>query len=228
MLTARLVVLALVAFAAMSATPFTPIYTNPDGEPALIPTLNDIYGASGYTRVSDSADQIWAGQASISAIAISSYAGATQRFGFCVICDGSDDTFFDPSVTADGVFSQPLTINGHTWTTVTSPLLRFFNDPTGHYAVGRVYSDAALNPTGGDHMVTYSIDGLADTYAFGFEDWLFTSNPASDRDYNDLVVQVTFNRPEVLATPEPATAALLGVGLILAIRLGRAKRDSGR
>jgi hypothetical protein len=111
MLTARLVLLAFFVSAAAFATPFTPIYTNPDGEPALIPTLNDIYGVGGYTRVSDSADQFWAGQASISAIAISSYAGATQRFGYCVICDGSDDTFFDPSVAADGVFLQPLTVN---------------------------------------------------------------------------------------------------------------------
>jgi hypothetical protein len=226
MLTARLVLFALTAFAVVSATPFTPLFINPDGEPALIPTLNDMYGAGGYTRVSDSADEIWAGQASISAIAISSYAGATQRFGFCVICNGADDLFFDPSVTADGVFSQPLAVNSQVWTTVNAPLLRFFNDPTEHYAVGRVYSDSSLNPTGGDHMVTYSITGSPDTFVFGFEDWLFTSNPASDRDYNDLVVQVTFNRTEVLSTPEPATLTLLGVGLLLAVRFGRARRSS--
>jgi hypothetical protein len=104
--------------------------------------------------------------------------------------------------------------------------LRFFNVPTEHYAVGRVYSDSSLNPTGGDHMVSFAVNGLPDTYVFGFEDWLFTSDPASDRDYNDVVVQVTFNRTEILSTPEPATAALLGVGLLLAVRLGHKRRPS--
>jgi hypothetical protein len=55
---------------------FTPLYTNPDGEPSLRTTLDLIYGAGNYTRISDDFDQFWAGEAPLSAIAISSYAGA--------------------------------------------------------------------------------------------------------------------------------------------------------
>lgn len=227
MLTTRVLLLTALLSIGAFAVPFTPLYVNPDGEPSLISTLNDVYGPGGYTRISDDLDQIWAGNASISATVISSYAGATQRFGFCIVCNGSDDTFFDPSVTANGVFSQPLTVNGQASTPISDPLFRFFNDPTQHYAVGRVYSAPALNPLGGDHMATFSVDGSPNTFVLGFEDWLFTSDPASDRDYNDLVVQVSFVRPEVLATPEPASALLLGGGLLLAVHLGR-KRQRGR
>lgn len=229
--TTRAIVLAFITSAMASAVPFTPLYVNPDGEPSLIATLTDVYGSGGYTRVSDDLDQLWAGNAAISAIAISSYAGATQRFGFCIVCNGSDDTFFDPSVAADGVFSQPLTVNGQASTPIHDPFFRFFNDPTQHFAVGRVYSSPSLNPLGGDHMVTFSVNGSPDTFVLGFEDWLFTSNPGSDRDYNDLVVEVSFVRPAgsvtpVLATPEPGSMLLLGSSLLLAAHLGRRRRQS--
>ncbi len=208
-----------------SAGSFTPLLPNP-GEPSLLSTLDLIYGAGNYTRVSDDLDQLWAGQATLSAVAISSYAGAIQRLGVCVLCNGFDDIVFDQQITADGIFSQTLTVNGSPTLVINDPLFRFFNDPTEHFAVGRAYSDPSLNPAGGDHMVTFAVNGSPDTFVLAFEDWLFTMDPASDRDYNDFVVQVTFVRPDIQETPEPATALLLGAGLLLAVRLSRARARS--
>lgn len=219
-------ILFLLAASTATATPFTPLFANPGGEPTLLTTLDAIYGSGGYTRISDSLDQYWSGPTVMSAVALSSYAGAEQQFGVCVVCDGSDDQAFSPSITADGIFSQPLTINGQSSLLISDPLFRFFNNPSGHAAVGRVFSDPALNPLGADHLVSFSVNGRPDTFVLGFEDWLFTSDPASDRDYNDLVVEVTFRTSNVLATPEPATALLLGCGLLLAARLKPKKRSN--
>ncbi len=219
------IVFFLLVASAATASSFTPLYVNPDGEPALTASLDAIYGPGGYSRLSDDLDTIWEGGALLSAVAISSHAGATQRFGVCVSCDGSDDIFFSPSLTADGIFSQILTANGQPSLLISAPFFRFFNEPSGHPAVGRVFSDPALNPLGADHMVSFAVHGRSRTFALGFEDWLFTSDPASDRDYNDLVVEVSFLTPGVLATPEPATALLVGCGLLLAVRLRPKRRN---
>ncbi|MBI1358627.1 MAG: DUF4114 domain-containing protein [Acidobacteria bacterium] len=219
-----LLTLLLLAASALPADSFTPIFGSP--EPAVATTLDTVYGAGGYTRVSDDLDQFWQGDAILSVVAISSYAGATQAFGLCQICDGSDDTLFAPSITADGISMQPLTAFAQSTLSLGPGLFRFFNDPSGVAQVGRVYSDPTLNPLQGDHMVTFSINGQPNVYALAFEDWLFTSDPESDRDYNDLVVQVSFLRNDIQTTPEPASALLLGGGLLLIARLARRRQAS--
>lgn len=224
----RLLTVLAIASAVATAGPLTPIYSSAGAEPALLSTLDAVYGPGSYSRVDDASDAVWTGPGTVSAIAISSHAGATQRFGICVVCDGSDDILFDPPIVADGVFSQLLTADGHPSVLMDTPLFRFFNDPTQHDSVGRVHSDPALNPLHGDHMVTFALDGSPGVYVLGFEDWLFTSNPASDRDYNDLVVQVSIMRPDIVATPEPGTVTLLGCGLLLAVRICRRRGLAGK
>ena len=73
-----LAIFLLAATIAPAAT-FTPLFVS--GEPALAVTLDAVYGVDGYTRVSDDLDQLWAGNAVLSVIAISSYADATQTLG---------------------------------------------------------------------------------------------------------------------------------------------------
>ena len=218
-----LAIFLLAATIAPAAT-FTPLFVS--GEPALAVTLDAVYGVDGYTRVSDDLDQLWAGNAVLSVIAISSYADATQTLGLCLICDGSDDILFSPTITADGIFTQPLTAFSQASLTLNDGLFQFFADPSGFDEVGRVYSNPLLNPLQADHMVTFAINGRPGVYALGFEDWLFTSDPASDRDYNDLVVEVSFVYNDIQQTPEPASVLMLGVGLLLAARIARRRRGA--
>lgn len=83
------------------------------------------------------------------------------------------------------------------------------------------YSDETLNPNGSDQFSafrgngtdTMTIPGFAptlfgrDAYLLAWEDLLI---PDGDRDYNDLVVLVESVSP----VPEPASLALLGMGLL--------------
>jgi hypothetical protein len=93
-------------------------------------------------------------------------------------------------------------------TSVTIPAMPDFrfglNSPDGSGIFWN--SNAAENPFGEDHMVTFALTGGA--YAGGrvlaWEDKPFA---VSDTDYNDLVVQIS------PAVPEPGTLALLGLGL---------------
>ncbi|HOE67192.1 MAG TPA: DUF4114 domain-containing protein [Candidatus Hydrogenedentes bacterium] len=71
------------------------------------------------------------------------------------------------------------------------------------------YSESWRNSASEDHMVLYDLSLLVgpaydNMFLMAWEDIKFTSS--SDRDYNDLVVQLC-------VVPEPATVLLLGVGL---------------
>ena len=73
-----------------------------------------------------------------------------------------------------------------------------------------VTTDPGDNPSGNDHVVTYtySINDVqqADTYLLFFED-LPEGNTYADFDYNDLVVQITGSN-----VPEPSSLALIALG----------------
>lgn len=209
--------------AALPAATITDIQSNPS-EPDLSVILDTIYGGGNYYRIDDDSDQVWQpGQITVRALA--TFAGAWETLGYCTLCDGSDDVLFDQSLSVDGVFSTPLTVSGASNLFIASQFTWF------DYAqflpfVGQVYSDPTLNPDGADHMVTYGLFGQPNTYVLAFEDWLFTADPHSDRDYQDFVFEATFTATPPNQVPEPG-AALTLLGGLAALFVARRKRAPG-
>ena len=216
-LPATVLVVALMAPAAQAA--FTPIAPAPSGELNLLGSggvLDTLYGLGNLQRISDSftGDQLWdltSGGGSVTALA--KFAGFTQEFG--IIPGSSGGTFmslFTASADIDPLGgpgpSTPLP------TTLTERF-RFALDPSGAPLWSSRQSD---NSDGGlDHMVAWKILGTGN-FVLAWEDLA----GLGDKDYNDLVVQVSGAAP---ATPEPGTLLLIGSGLV---GMGAAARRRNR
>ncbi len=141
-------------------------------------------------------DQIWTdGIAQVTAQA--KYAAHTQSFGWN---DGGLGTDYFELLTHDDVTLGtvvPITITGDfLWGT----------KPNGD----KWWSKNSLNTDAMDHLVTYKIEGLQTNWTVWLLFWedLGGSQPSSDRDFNDFVI-------EVRSVPEPATMLLLGLGAVL-------------
>ncbi len=141
------------------------------------------------------ADQIWK-NGDVSATAIAKFAGNSQQFGFdrgsgfeLLFSIGGND------MAATGSNSVDLSSNTWRW-------VRRSSDDSNTFK-----SENSANADGLDHMVTYRLTGVDPTktvWLLCFED-LPGGTPGSDRDFNDMVV-------EVRAIPEPVTCTLLAVG----------------
>lgn len=176
-----------------------------DDDLPVFGVLDPVHGQRG-----DTADRLW-GDAWIAATATARYASYTQQFGYDV-GDGYEPLFDVEGYGTEVTGSGTADLTGQTWTWV-----RRDTDGSNPW-----YSDDARNSDELDHMVTYRIDGLdtAETVWLVFwEDLPGAYGPpcASDRDFNDLVV-------EIRAIPEPATLALLTAGTLTLLRRRRPKR----
>ena len=96
-------------------------------------------------------------------------------------------------------------------------------DGSDFNAAPHLISLASENPGGVDHMVTYRITGT------GFTTWLLCWEDLTDRDFNDLVVEVRALSSETPGdlVPEPLTMAsaffaIGGLGAYIRRRTGRA------
>ena len=69
-----------------------------------------------------------------------------------------------------------------------------------------------LNEASQDHMVTFSISTLQDTYVIAWD------NGNGDQDYQDMIFEVS----NVGNVPEPTTICLLGIGTLALLRKRRA------
>lgn len=203
---------------------FTTIMSNPDMEPDLIASLDLVYGPGGYTRVSDNTDRLWnILNNGFSATAVSSFAYGVINFGLCMICDGSDDITFTPPVSTDGAplnlaLAPSAVISDGVYNLFTDSLI---TDPNFPNQTGRVFSNPILNSGNLDHMVTFAVVGMPNTYVIAFEDVLSTASIVQDRDFNDIAIQVTSLAP----VPEPGTFSLLGGSLLLGLGLARRRRS---
>ena len=211
--TAGLAALILAAAASAAAADVTPISTSSwDGAGKDIYTILDtLYGAGSYTRISDSDDRFWIDTGAVGGTAIlrSTFAGHDNRLGY-LPDGGSAQTILTAS--ADGYTPDPVGPNG--------PGFAFSFAPSGDFTLldkdlstGKLWSsNSALNSDGLDHMVTFLITSgaAAGRYVIGFEDLAGPTGPGSDRDFNDLVVELDGVKP----VPEPGTLVLLGTGLL--------------
>jgi hypothetical protein len=178
-------------------------------------------------------------QATLSAGFIARYAGQTQEFGFYEPADGTIPTAGERTtlLTIDGYRNQTLTdgrlveaiIGGADLAqsaSVGPGTLGFFDNSP---ADGETYwySEDAINSDGADHMLALMLNQTFDeqtnlftsVFLLAFEDLPVGQrggNLPGDGDYNDLVVEVTFvgQTPFDPPVPEPASMALLGMGLI--------------
>jgi uncharacterized protein DUF4114/PEP-CTERM motif-containing protein len=71
------------------------------------------------------------------------------------------------------------------------------------------YSQESRNAGGADQMVAFASGAGAGSYVLGWEDLVYG---AGDKDFNDMVLTVDSVR--AVSVPEPATLALLGMGLV--------------
>lgn len=165
-------------------------------------------GANGLTAD----DSQWVGNvASVTAVAkVASY---NQRFGFKV-ASGPDATLLananSPGATA-GAFNTGL--ESFQW---------WRSGNTTDFTSNKWYSDPATNG-GNDHMVTFAVSQNGHALA-GTATWLLCwedlSNFATaDRDYQDLVVQVTAG--QVVPTPAAAWMGGLTLGTLMLVRMAR-------
>lgn len=179
--------------------------------------LDQLYGWANVARLDDgpyptSHDQVFPWATGGNAYAQARYAGATNTFGYFIGASGGG---FNPLFTVPG--GQGILVSGPSVAIPATATLRFGLDSTTGFLWSSRESE---NPDGMmDHMVTFAITGGASAgdFVVCFED---KPSAISDKDYNDLVVQIHAVNP----IPEPATVTLLGMGLFSAGLVGGLRR----
>jgi hypothetical protein len=218
---ALVLIVGLVLGISNTASAATDISYPDNGEPWLdvdgaggISILETLYGANNWTRVDDAYDQTWIFTGSTgTAMAEAKFANFSQ----CLYVGTSYTDIHEvlslgaygngyKNGSPSGTFS-PDDLNG-------SLIFRFLDDPIGTpYDPPRFSSVPSENlafpaehNVGRDRMVTWRINSgpSAGNYVMGWED-------GNDWDHNDMVYEFSGVRP---VTPEPASMALLSLGLV--------------
>jgi hypothetical protein len=172
--------------------------------------------ASGITvtRLEDdsAADAAWSGK-SISAQAVASFAGKHKTAAyFAATSGGRSDKLFDVS-------GRQLAVTGTGTSAASVDGELVFSKGRGRRA--KVFSSAAAsNADGMDHLVTYEVKGTGQPASVYLLCWEDKFAKRSDRDYNDLVVEVQaaelasrapFNQPLLIPLPPPVWTGLTGL-----------------
>ncbi len=191
----------------------TPVEAPPSGEASHAEIFEGVYGGSftllpfgsysngGVTalRVDDLADQLYPPDR-YQSTARAVYASYDQTFGY--LPGDQDGTFM---LLLD-VFGYGQSVTGSANNFTPAAIFRWARSGTQGVIAS---SSQADNPDGADQLVTYDIQGVSDTESIRllfFED---VGPDTSDRDFNDLVVEVRTPFSPVTSVPEPAAALLL-------------------
>ena len=217
------------------ATPILPNAIEPDlvgdwnlvspSAPGHDGILGFLYGWNNLTRVDDLgalSDRWWSIGVGAEARPLSSFAGYSFDFGWL------DQTAQFHNILSYGGPSGYINLPGVPF--ASSDLLNRF---ALHTSGGTAFNSAQAD----DHLVTFQITGNADQYGRDYSAniignyilaWEDLPLSLSDRDYNDLVLELGGVRPiaePMPVIPEPPTAVLLASGLA-AIRYFRLRRTS--
>jgi len=181
----------------------TPIY--PGSETPLLGAggiLDQTYGLGILQRVDDDLDRIWfPDHGNVTVIA--KFSGLSQNFG--TISDLNAPGFGDDSFVS--LFTVPAATNG---INLGGPYADF---GSGYFQAfiwaviprgGPLWTSLpSQNSDGMDHMVTWNIITMSNTWVIGWEE----SFGGGDQDYNDLVLEVTVTVPNPLPPVAMASAS---------------------
>lgn len=219
----------LVGGQAQAAT--TSIVAPPPGEDNHLTIFENVYGGGTWSafgndfsngsltavRMDDDDDQVFSLDTLVDGSARAVFARFNQSFGY-LAGDSSSGSIEDDYTELFGVSGNGYSVAGsQSDIDLTGSDFRWARKG----ANGVASSKNSDNPTGQDHLITYTVQGLNapdPVYMLFFED-LF--GDASDNDYNDLVVEISAVSPT--AAPTPA-AVVPGLALLGFAAFGRRRR----
>ena len=217
------IVLALVALSGTSYALYTQVQPATGLEASLSSIMDGYYGAGNYTRVNDAIDQLWLTNGT--ATVTSKMNSSSHWLGYSL--DEGDPG----AITTDPV--NPVWLydaeNGTTLNQIgesdefsasgSDKFVWVLGNGTWYYSTPWVHEGAEYAPDEGmDHMVTFKVDSLADTYVIAWE------NGGGDMDYQDMIYEVSGVTIGAQSVPEPASVLLLSMGVFA---LSKRRRRAG-